>query len=123
MKHWKIVLAFAAVFFAGVLAGGVAVMRLIPPPFGPFPNSAELTDRMIRTLKVDLNLTPDQVAKIQPVIARTTEQTVAFHRELSARIQSDIDSSDVQIEGFLDPKQKARFESIRAKRPVRRNGP
>ena len=123
MKRLKIILPFAAVFFAGVIAGGVTVMRLIPPPFGPFPNAAKMTAHMMRKLKSDLALSPDQEAKIEPVIARTTEQTVAFHHELSARIQAAIDSSDLQIEGFLDARQKAKFESIRAKRPRLPNAP
>ena len=117
MKRWKIILAFAAVFFAGVIAGGLTVMRLLPPPFGHFPSSADMADRIMRGLKSDLALSPDQVAKIQPVVARSTEQFRAFHHELSARIRTAIDSSDLEIEGFLDSKQKAKFESIRAKRP------
>jgi len=117
MKRWKIILAFAAIFFAGVIAGGVAVIRIIPPPFGPLPDAAKMTAHLMRKLKSDLALTPDQEAKIQPVVARATEQTVAFHHELSARIRTAIDSSDLEIEGFLDAKQKAQFESLRAKRP------
>jgi hypothetical protein len=117
MKRWKITLAFVAVFFAGVIVGGMAVMRLIPPPFGPFSSAAKMTAHMMRRLKSDLELSPEQTAKIQPVIARATEQTVAIHRELSAQIRTAIDSSDLEIEGFLDSKQKAKFESIRAKRP------
>jgi hypothetical protein len=117
MKRWKIVLAFAAVFFAGVIVGGVAVMRLIPPPFGHFPNAAEITARMMRRLQSDLDLSPDQAVKIRPVIARAAEQTVG----LSAQIRALIDSSDLEIEGFLDSKQKAKFESIHAKHQHPRN--
>jgi hypothetical protein len=123
MKRWKIVLAFAAVFLAGVIVGGLAIMRCIPPPFGPSPSAAKMTAHMMSRLNSDLALTPDQAAKIQPVIARATEQTVAFHRDLSARIRTAIDSSDLEIEGFLDPKQKAKFESIRAKHPHPPNEP
>jgi hypothetical protein len=124
MKRWKVALAFAAVFLAGVIVGGSTVMRLIPPPFGPFPNAAaKMTERMMRMLKSDLALRPDQEEKIKPVVARTTEQTVGFHRELSARIQAAIDSSDLEIEAFLDPNQKAKFEKLRAKRPPLPNAP
>ena len=74
MKRWKFALAFAAVFLAGVIVGGSTVMRLIPPPFGPFPNAAEkMSERMMRMLKSDLALRPDQEEKIKPVVARTTE--------------------------------------------------
>jgi uncharacterized protein YneF (UPF0154 family) len=118
MKRWKFALAFAAVFVAGVIVGGLIVMRLIPPPFGPNPTTAaKMTERMMSMLKTDLNLRPDQEEKIKPVIARTTEQAVGFHRELSTRIQAAIDSSDLEIEGFMDSQQKAKFEKLRAKRP------
>ncbi len=30
MKRWKIVLAFASVFLAGIIVGGLIVMRFIP---------------------------------------------------------------------------------------------
>jgi hypothetical protein len=115
MKRWKIILAFAAVFFAGVIAGGLVALRFIPRPFGPHPTAAELTAHVMHRLKSDLALNPDQIAKIQPVVASTAEQTVAFHRELSARIRTAIDSSDLEIEGFLDSEQKAKFENVRAK--------
>ena len=117
MKRWKIALAFAAVFLAGVIAGGLMTVRFVHPPFGPFPSAAEMTAHMMRRLNSDLALSADQAAKIQPVVARSTEQTTAVHRELSGRIQATIDASDLEIEGFLDARQKARFESIRAKRP------
>ena len=82
-----------------------------------------MTNRMMRMLKSDLALRPDQEEKIKPVVARTTEQTLGFHRELSARIQAAIDSSDLEIEAFLDPNQKAKFEKLRAKRPHPPNEP
>ena len=99
-------------------------MRRIPPPFGPNPSTAaKMTERMMSMLKTDLDLRPDQEEKIKPVVARTTEQTLGFHRELSARIQAAIDSSDLEIEACLDPNQKERFEKLRAKRPRLSNAP
>jgi hypothetical protein len=74
-------------------------------------------------LRADLDLRPDQVEKIRPVIARTTEQTVDFHREFSTRIQTAIDSCDLEIEGFMDSQQKMKFEKLRAKRRHLPNAP
>jgi Spy/CpxP family protein refolding chaperone len=115
MKRWQLILTFVSVFIAGALSGGLTATRFFHP-FGPHPKPSDMTARMMRSLKSEVNLTPDQVEKIQPIVARTMEQMVGFHHELSGRIHVLIDASDQEIESYLDPKQKAQFESMRAKR-------
>ena len=110
MKRWKLGLTFTAVFLAGMIAGGLTILRIIPP-FGGVPDAGSMTAHLMRRLNHDLPLTPEQTAKIQPIIARTTEQTLASHREFTSRIEAIIDASDSEIESLLDPTQKARFES------------
>ena len=117
MKRWKIILAFAAVFVAGTVVGGLTVMRFVPPPLGRVPDAAEMTAHMMRRLKADLALRPDQEASIQPILAHSVEQSVGLHREFLHWMGDNIDACDLEIEIFLDAKQKAQFESIRAKRP------
>lgn len=122
MKRWKIILAFVAVFLAGALVGGVTVMRFVPPPFHGPPNEAEMTEHLMRMLKSELHLTPDQAARIQPIVVRVTQQMIGFHQEVAGRMDESIDASDREIAACLDPAQKVKFAEICAKRPrMKRN--
>ncbi len=123
MKHWKIILTFTAVFLAGAIVGGLAVMRFVTPPFFRVPDAAEMTAQMMHRLKADLALRPDQEASIQPILARSTEKAVSLHREFLHWMGDNIDACDLEIETYLDARQKAQFESIRAKRPHFGNEP
>jgi len=117
MKRWKIVLAFVAVFLAGVIAGGVTALRVVPPPFHGLPDPTKLAASLLRRLNSDLALRPEQVADIQPVLQRSAEKAAAFHREFIHSMDDNMDACDAEIERYLDPEQKAKFAAIRAKRP------
>lgn len=117
MKHWKFTLAFVAVFAAGLVVGSLTTMRFFLPPFGHPPGSAEMAERIMKKLKSELSLTSEQTTRIEPIVQQTTTKTVAFHRELSERLDATLNASDQEIEALLDADQKARFAKIRASRP------
>jgi len=117
MKPWKLIVAFVAVFLAGTVVGALSVLHFMHPPFGKPPSAAEISSHIMRELTAAVKLTPEQTAKIEPIVARNAEDLIAFHRELGARVQATLDTSDREIEALLDPEQKIQFETFRAQRP------
>jgi hypothetical protein len=117
MKPWKLVLTFVAVFVAGAVIGALATTHFVHPPFGPPPSGDEFTRHIMGQLRRELNLSPEQSAKIEPVIAHNVQELMAFHRQLEAQVQTSLDTTDKQVEELLDPAQRAAFAKFRAKRP------
>jgi hypothetical protein len=117
MKPWKLGLAFLAMFVAGAIVGGLTTMHFFRPPFGRSESADEISRHVMSELRGRLQLSDSQVSEIDPIIRHNVEELLAFHRELAARVQASLDGTDRQIEGRLDPSQKAKFEKFRAQRP------
>ena len=123
MKPWKLVLTFVAVFAAGAVIGALATAHFVHPPFGTPPSGDEITRHIMGDLRGQLKLSPEQSAKIEPIIAHNVQELMVYHRQLEAQVQASLDTVDKQVEELLDPSQKATFEKFRAKRPHLPPGP
>ena len=70
-----------------------------------------------------LNLTPDQKAKVQPIIDQTNPQIQTIRREAQAKIKLLVDSAMAQIRPILTPEQEKMLDESQHQRPgARRNG-
>jgi Spy/CpxP family protein refolding chaperone len=57
-----------------------------------------------------LNLTPDQQAKVQPLIDQAKPQIAEIHREAMQKIRSIVTSTASQIRPLLTPEQQKKLD-------------
>ena len=75
----------------------------------------------IEQLTDGLNLTPDQQAKVQPLIDQAKPQIAEIHREAMQKIKSVITSTASQIRPLLTPEQQKKLDENQNARRGRMN--
>ncbi|HJT80936.1 MAG TPA: hypothetical protein VJ719_07055 [Chthoniobacterales bacterium] len=63
-----------------------------------------------------LNLTPEQQAKVQPIIDQTKPQLAAIHKEAMEKSKSVMDNAMAQIRPILTPEQQKKADDLRQAR-------
>ena len=106
-------LTFAA---AGLIAlGGFVVVQ------AQNPRGGGARGHRLEQLTEGLNLTPDQQAKVQPLIDRAKPQIAEIHREAMQKIKSVITSTASQIRPLLTPEQQKKLDENQNARRGRTN--
>ena len=72
-------------------------------------------------LTKSLNLTPDQQAKIQPLIDQAKPQIIAIHKDAMQKTQAIMDKTMSQIRPMLTADQQAKFDALQKARQDMRN--
>lgn len=128
-KSRGIVLAVAtlvSVFMAGALTATVIVQltrrpaaRMAPPsgegrPFGPPGERPMWRGELMagRFLAERLELSDDQRAELEEILARRQAQTDAMLEELRPRLRANLDSTQAEIRALLTPAQAERFDRL-----------
>ena len=105
-RKLKISLYLAAIFVAGVFTGifiSIQVARHM------MPSREKMVDRWCGELESRLNLTPEQTAKIRPIVDRTMTD---FIGSLSREMRSDLSNCYARIALELTPDQKTKLEQM-----------
>jgi Spy/CpxP family protein refolding chaperone len=68
---------------------------------------------MLEHMTETLNLTPDQKAKIQPILDQAKPQVIAIHQEAMQKMKAVMDSTTSQIRPLLKPEQQQKLDNIR----------
>jgi Spy/CpxP family protein refolding chaperone len=66
----------------------------------------------LERLTEGLDLTPDQQAKVQPLIDQAKPQIVAIHEEAMQKTHAVMDKAMSQIRPLLTPEQQKKFDDI-----------
>jgi Spy/CpxP family protein refolding chaperone len=123
--RWKLALGFFLVFLAGATVGSLAGnWHRRPFPLGP-PQSGALAQRMTERLRTQLALTPDQTAKIAPIIEQNTARLETIRVETAHRVRQILMETHLQISPELTPEQRtklAAMEERRRRRQARHRG-
>lgn len=110
---WKLALASLLVFAAGITTGGLlSTMHMRHHFLGP-PQSGEIEGRMREHLRRALDLTPEQFAKIGPIIDGTSAKLEAIRVETAQRIRSAMEESEKQIAPELTPEQEKKLQKLK----------
>ena len=117
MKH-KLVIILPAL---ALLAFGSWVLANDPTPGGGndwhgrggghHPSLERITDQ--------LNLTPDQRAKVQPIVDQARPQIEAIHREAMEKTKQVMDNAMAQIRPILTSDQQTKLDQMKNDRPGR----
>ena len=70
----------------------------------------------LERLTEGLDLTPDQQAKVQPIIDRAKPQIAAIQREARQKMKTVMDSTMSQIRPMLTPEQQKKFDDMQNSR-------
>jgi periplasmic protein CpxP/Spy len=131
-------------FFSSVALGSVLVVGLsgnallaqdqsAPPPVSaqsPAPRPAHVPNPRHQAKKMakQLGLTPDQVSKIQPILADRDQQVQGLRSDTTlapsdkkAKMHSIRQESDSKIEAILNDSQKQQYEQIKQTRKANRH--
>jgi Spy/CpxP family protein refolding chaperone len=110
---WKLAFAFLLVFFAGTMTGFFGTFHLRHHFLGP-PHSGDVNERMREHLRRALDLTPDQSAKISPIVDATTAKLEAIRIETAERVRAVMEESKRAIAPELSPEQQKKLEKLEA---------
>lgn len=116
-KTWKVVLTFTCVFLAGAVAGGFTYARFARTVVESRIRSEQFASSYLKRLEESLELTPEQVVRIKPVIEATGEELGRMRRETIGAFQR----LDAAIVKELTPEQKTKFEEMQRRMRERRD--
>ena len=133
MNLYRATLVFSALLSVGAV---VASAQAAPPDQSTAPAQSQTArgqrsmpspDKQAKRLAKELNLTPDQVTQIKPILADRTQQMQALQADTSmaqadrrAKARSIMADSNTKIEGVLNDQQKQQFEQMQAARKAKR---
>lgn len=110
---WKLAFAFLLVFIAGIVTGGflggMHTRRVFT--LGP-PHSGALGEQMREHLRRQLDLTPEQTAKLAPIIDATSAKLETIRVETAQRVREAMEESHRQIAPQLTPEQQKKLETF-----------
>lgn len=110
---WKLAFAFLLVFVAGVTTGGLLGTLHVRRHFLGPPHSGEVGDRMREHLRRALDLTPEQAAKIAPIVDATSAKLEAIRVETAQRVRNAMEESERQISPELTPEQQEKLHKMK----------
>ena len=109
---WKLVAGFFLVFVAGGIAGaalgGWYTRHLVFESHRP----GRMGDRMKERLRTELHLTPEQTAKISPIIDKTTAQLRQMRRDTRQRVHEIMMGAHNEISVNLTDEQRQKLQQI-----------
>jgi Spy/CpxP family protein refolding chaperone len=114
-KSW---LLLGIIFVIGVVTGGALALGL-GPRFMHQPGPQQIRKVWMTQLTQRLNLTADQQAKIQPILADAETQIRNLHREEMGRGATIFKSTNDQIAALLTPAQNDELKKMESERQKR----
>ena len=119
---WKLIVGFILVFVAGGISGGFLGGLYARHLFFGFHHPEQIGARMKERLRTELNLTPEQVAKISPIIDKTAVQLREIRRETGRRVHETISESHGQMAANLTDEQRQKLQQIEERHRRWRHG-
>ena len=114
--QWKLIAGFLLVFIAGGMTGAFFGASHARHLFSESPRHGIIGERMRDRLRAQLNLTPEQVAQISPIIEKTSAQLEQERRDTGRRVHELITAAHREIATNLTEAQRAKLEEMEARR-------
>ena len=111
-RRLRIGVCLAIIFLAGGVTGAVISVRFIQHKSAEQPRSAEWTERAMKKLSTELDLSPEQAERIRPIVAVSCEEAADIHRRSRLEVARAISNIYDAIEPELDPGQRDRLEQM-----------
>ena len=112
---WKLVAGFLLVFIAGGVTGAFLATGLTRHFLSEEVRHGVAANRMRERLRSELDLTPEQMAKISPIIDRTGSELERIRGDTARRVHETFVQAHDEISANLTEEQKAKLEQIRGR--------
>ena len=109
---WKLVAGFLLVFVAGGIAGAALGGFYARHLFFEIHRPGRMGDRMKERLRVELRLTPEQVAKVSPIVDKTAAQLQEIRRDTGRRVHEIMTEAHKEIAANLTDEQRQKLQQI-----------
>jgi Spy/CpxP family protein refolding chaperone len=121
---WKLIAGFFLVFLAGGMTGAFVGASHARHLF-QFHHPGLIGARMKERLQRELNLTPEQVAKISPIIDKTAGQLREIRHDTGRRVHEVMTGAHREMAANLTDEQRQKLQQIedRHRRWHRARGP
>jgi len=108
--QWKLIAGFLLVFVAGAITGAFVGGSYARHHFFKLHRPERIGAQMKDRLRAELNLTPEQVAKISPIIDKTAAQLRDIRRETGQRVHQVIAEAHRQMAASLTDEQRQKLQ-------------
>jgi Spy/CpxP family protein refolding chaperone len=112
LRPW---LVMGLIFVAGMVSGAALAISFRSAFTHP-PGIQQLRNHWLTHLTERLHLSPDQQAKIEPILTAAGNQIQALHHEEIGRISQIMATANQQISPLLTPDQQAELKTMESER-------
>jgi Spy/CpxP family protein refolding chaperone len=109
---WKLVAGFVLVFVAGGIAGAALGGWYARHLFFEIHRPGTVGDRMKERLRAELSLTPEQVAKVSPIVDKTASQLQEIRSDTGRRVHEIMTEAHKEIATNLTDEQRQKLQQI-----------
>ena len=110
--QWKLIAGFLLVFGAGGITGALVGGSYARYHFFELHHPEQIAGRMKKRLRTELNLTPEQAAKISPIIDKTTARLRDIRRDTGRRVHAIIADAHHQMAAELTDEQRQKLTQM-----------
>jgi Spy/CpxP family protein refolding chaperone len=110
--QWKLIAGFILVFVAGGISGAFFGGVYAQHHFFRLHHPQMIGARMKERLRAELNLTPEQVAKISPITDKAAVQLREIRRDTARRVHETIGEAHRQMAVNLTDEQRQKLQQI-----------
>ncbi|MBI5773982.1 MAG: hypothetical protein HZA89_09610 [Verrucomicrobia bacterium] len=113
LRHWKVILSMLAIFAAGVVSGGLLVIKIARQV--SYRNSPEgWAPLAFSDYKNRLKLTPEQTQKIKPILDQAGQDIRAARNSSWQEFVQIIRRANDDITPLLTPEQQKTFDEMKS---------
>jgi hypothetical protein len=110
--QWKLIAGFLLVFVAGGITGAFVGGSYARHHFFELHRPERIAAQMKNRLRAELNLTPEQVAKISPIVDKTASQLRIIRRGTGQRVHQVMAEAHRQMAANLTDEQRQKLQQI-----------
>src|SRR2546421_1625190 len=109
---WKLIAGFLLVFVAGGITGMALGGLYARHLFFEFHHPRLVGVRMKERLRTELSPTPEQVAKVSPIVDKTAAQLQEIRRDTGRRVHDIMAEAHKEIAANLTDEQRQKLQQI-----------
>jgi hypothetical protein len=117
LTNRKALLYLVAIFLVGTATGAlVGYTSGKHRKFGPPPRSEEMARHIGDSLKSKLELSPDQMGRIMPIIQQACGEMQTIHRDSGKRVGQVFQDMNQRMAEYLTQEQKQKLDELERER-------